>query len=45
LLEPLAMLTTQLALGQGDVAFVMARRQPGKDHTANGRIVAAQEAE
>ena len=45
LLEPLAMLTMQLALGRGDVAFVMARRQPGKDHATNGRIMAAQEAE
>jgi hypothetical protein len=45
LLEPLAMLTMQLALGKGDVAFVMARRQPGKDHTTSGRAMAAQEAE
>jgi predicted dinucleotide-binding enzyme len=45
LLEPLAMLTMQLALGKGDVAFVMARRQPGQDHTTSGRAMAAQEAE
>ncbi len=45
LLEPLAVLTMQLALGKGDVAFVMARRQPGKNHTTNGRAMAAQEAE
>ena len=45
LLEPLAMLTMQLALGKGDVAFVMARRQPGEDHTTSGRAMAAQEAE
>lgn len=45
LLEPLAMLTMQLALGKGDVAFVMARRQPGMDHATNGRAMVAQEAE
>lgn len=45
LLELLAMLTMQLALGRGDVAFVMARRQPGKDHATSARIMAAQEAE
>ena len=45
LLEPLAMLWMQLALGKGDFAFVMARRQPGKDRTTNGRAVTAQEAE
>jgi predicted dinucleotide-binding enzyme len=45
LLEPLAMLTMQLALGKGDVAFVMARRQTGQDHTTSGRAMAAQEAE
>ena len=45
LLEPLAMLWMQLALGKGDFAFVMARRQPGKDRTTNGRAVTAQEVE
>ncbi len=45
LLEPLAMLWMQLALGKGDFAFVMARQQSGKDHATNGRAVAAQEAE
>ena len=45
LLEPLAVLTMQLALGRGDIAFVMARRQPAKDFTTNGRAMAAQEAE
>ncbi|HEX7532135.1 MAG TPA: NAD(P)-binding domain-containing protein [Methyloceanibacter sp.] len=45
LLEPLAMLWMQLALGKGDFAFVMARRQPGKDRTTNARAVTAQEVE
>ncbi len=45
LLEPLAMLTRQIALSKGDVAFVMARRQPEKDRTTSGRALAAQEAE
>jgi predicted dinucleotide-binding enzyme len=43
LLEPLAVLAMQLAQGRGDVGFIMARRQAGKDHIANGRIMAAQE--
>jgi predicted dinucleotide-binding enzyme len=46
LLEPLAMLTMQLSHGRGDIAFVMARCQSGKDRiTANGRVIATQEAE
>ncbi len=45
LLEPLAMLWMQLALGKGDFAFVMARRQSGQDRTTNGQAIAAQEAE
>ena len=34
-----------LRSAKGDFAFVMARRQPGKDRTTNGRAIAAQEAE
>jgi 8-hydroxy-5-deazaflavin:NADPH oxidoreductase len=45
LLEPLAMLTMQLGLRRGDVAFVMASRQPAMDLATNGRVMAAQEVE
>ncbi len=38
LLEPLAMLTMQLAQGRGDIGFVMGCRQSSKDHIANGRV-------
>ncbi len=43
LLEPLAVLTMQLAKERGDIAFVMGRRQASKDHIANGRGVEAHE--
>ena len=45
LLEPLAMLWMQLALGKGDFAFVWGRRRAVKDRTGNVRTIAAQEAE
>ena len=45
LLEPLAMLMMQLALGKGDVALVMARRQTERDYVIRGRAMAAREAD
>jgi 8-hydroxy-5-deazaflavin:NADPH oxidoreductase len=45
LLEPLAMLTMQLALGKGDVALVMARRQTEMAYAIRGRAMAARDAD
>jgi predicted dinucleotide-binding enzyme len=44
LLEPLAVLSMQLAQQRGDVAFVIGRRRAGKDRIANGRVSEAQKA-
>lgn len=41
LLEPLAMLTLQLAKGRGDLAFILGRRLASKDQIANERVMEA----